>query len=337
MSTTIPTRKLADRQVGAVASGLMRMTVSPVQTPDSQAFEAMQTALSLGSDCWNSGAFYSMILDNKAANLQLIGRFCKAHPELKDKFFLSVKGGLNFPDLSANGNLDFLRKDCENINAQLGERKMDLYQMARVDKNVGIEQIMKNMLVLRDEGHFKYIGLSEVSAETIRKAVAIAPIAAVEVEYSPFFTEIETNGVLDACKEHGIAIMAYSPLGAGILSGHIKSRKDFKEGDMRAHFDRFSDENIAHNLQLVDKLKSIAAKKGITPAQLSISWILHQWEGIIPLPGSTRPAGVRESVEAAHVKLSDEELKEIRDVVDSAEIKGVRYINNPHVQGVLFG
>ncbi|GAA6061073.1 hypothetical protein JCM10212_000116, partial [Sporobolomyces blumeae] len=250
-------------------------------------------------------------------------------------FFLSVKGGLE-PNMSPNGNLDFLRQDVENINRQLGGRKMDLYEMARVDTDVGIEQSMKHLLTLRDEGHFKYIGLSETSAETIKRAVKVGPVAAVEVEYSPFCNDIETNGVLDTCKELGIAIVGYSPLGSGFLSGQIKSNKDFPEGDMRRHFDRFSDENMPHNLQLVDKLQAIADKKQVTSAQLAVAWCLAQWDGIIPLPGSTRPEGVKESVEAANVDLTDSELKEIRECLDSFKTKGVRYVNNPHVQSKLF-
>jgi len=332
---TIPTRKIADKSVGAVGSGWMRMDWTPSPTSDEQAFEAMKTSLNLGSTFWNSGAFYSSDNDNKTANLQRIARFIEKYPEHRDSFFLSVKGGLE-PNMSANADIDFLRKDVENINKQLGGRKMDLYEMARVDTDVGIEQSMKNMLKLRDEGHFKYIGLSEVSAETIRKAVKIAPISAVEIEYSAFFTDIESNGVLEACKEFGITIIGYSPLGAGFLTGKIKSNKDFEEGDMRKHFDRFSDENMPHNLALVDKLTSIAEKKNISTAQLAVAWVLHQSDNIIPLPGSTRPEGVKESVEAANVELTKDELDAIRKAVDEANIKGVRYVNNPHIQSKLF-
>ncbi|GAA5906378.1 uncharacterized protein JCM6883_005528 [Sporobolomyces salmoneus] len=332
---SIPTRHLADRTVGAVGSGWMRHDWTPKPTSDEQAFESFQTALSLGSTFWNSGAFYSSDPDNKVANLERIARFVEKHPEHRDSFFLSVKGGLE-ANLSPNADLDFLRKDCESINKALGGRKMDLYEMARVDTDTGIEQSMKNLLKLREEGHFKYIGLSECSADTIRRASAIAPISAVEVEFSPFCPDIRSNGVLEACKEFGIAIIGYSPLGAGFLSGQIKSNKDFDDGDMRKGWDRFSDENMPHNLKLVESLQDIAEKKGITSSQLSVAWVLHQSDLLIPLPGSTRAERVKESIEAANVKLTQDEIEQINKLVDEADIKGVRYMNNPHLQDKLW-
>ncbi|GAA6005183.1 hypothetical protein JCM11491_002608 [Sporobolomyces phaffii] len=331
----IPTRKLADQEVGSVGSGWMRHDWATTPTSDEQAFASMEQALALGSTFWNSGAFYSSDPKNKEANLQRIARFVEKFPQHRDAFFLSVKGGLG-ENFSPNADLDFLRKDVENINKQLGGRKMDLYEMARVDTNLGIEHTMKNLIKLRDEGHFKYIGLSECSADTIKRASAIGPVSAVEVEFSPFCPDIQSNGVLDACKEKGITIVGYSPLGGGFLSGKIKSNKDFEDGDMRKSWDRFSDENMPHNLKLVEKLQAIADKKNVTSAQLSVAWVLHQSDLIIPLPGSTRAEGVKESVEAANIKLSQDELDEIRKVVEEADIKGVRYVKNDHIQDKLF-
>jgi len=332
---SIPTRNLADQHVGAVGHGLMRHDWAAKPTTDEQAFEAMDLSLKMGSTFWNSGAFYSSDPKNKEANLQRIARFIEKFPQHRDSFFLSVKGGL-VDNFSPNADIDFLRKDVENINKQLGGRKMDLYEMARVDTDTGIEQTMKNLIKLRDEGHFKYIGLSECSAETIKNASAVGPVSAVEVEFSPFCPDIQSNGVLDVCQEKGITVIGYSPLGGGFLSGQIKSNKDFEDGDMRKDWDRFSDENMPHNLKLVEQLQSIAEKKNITSAQLSVAWVLHQSDLIIPLPGSTRPEGVKESIEAANVKLSSEELDQIRKVVEEADIKGVRYVKNDHVQDKLF-
>ncbi|GAA5977519.1 hypothetical protein JCM5350_004718 [Sporobolomyces pararoseus] len=331
----IPTRKLADQDIGAVGSGWMRHDWTPKPTSDEQAFESFETAISLGSTFWNSGAFYSSDPQNKTANLKRIARFIEKYPQHRDSFFLSVKGGLE-ANLSPNADLDFLRKDCENINKDLGGRKMDLYEMARVDTKVGIEQTMKNLIKLREEGHFKYIGLSECSAETIRKAAAVGPVSAVEVEFSPFCPDIRSNGVLDACKEFGITIIGYSPLGGGFLTGKIKSNKDFEDGDMRKDWDRFSDENMPHNIKLVEKLEAIATKKGITTSQLSVAWVLHQSDIIIPLPGSTRPEGVKESVEAANIRLTQDEIDQINKLVDEADIKGVRYVKNDHIQSKLW-
>ncbi|GAA5901267.1 hypothetical protein JCM8208_002322 [Rhodotorula glutinis] len=316
-----------------IATGLMRLTWAPEQTPDDQAFELMRTAIQAGSTSFNSGYFYGNA-PNVTANLKLLSRFFDAHPDLVDKVYISVKGGLG-EGMTPNADLAFLRQQLEEVNSILKHRKMDLFEMARVDKATGIEQTMKNLLVLRDEGLFRDIGLSEVSAETIRKAAAIGPVAAVEVEYSPFALEVEENGVLATCKELGIPIIAYSPLGAGFLGNNWKSKDDLPEGDMRRNFDKFSDEHFEHNMQLVRKLTSVAEKKGVTPAQLSIAWVRAQ--SVVPLPGSTNPERVKQAIEAGKIELSKEELDEIRQVIDSVEVKGVRYAKNPHMQAMLFG
>ncbi|BGP38331.1 hypothetical protein JCM10449v2_002262 [Rhodotorula kratochvilovae] len=329
-----PTASLSVVPPAGIATGLMRLTWSPQQTPDEQAFELIKTAIENGSTSLNSGFFYGNPPD-VTTNLQLIARFCEQYPELKDKFYLSVKGGIN-AQMQANADIDFLRDQVVKINSILKHRKMDLFEMARVDRAAGIEQSMKNLLILRDEGHFRDIGLSEVSADSIRKAAAVGPVAAVEVEYSPFALDIEQNGVLAACRELNIPIIAYSPLGAGFLGNTWKSKDDIPEGDWRRNFDRFSDEHFEHNMQLVQKISTIADRKGVTAAQLSIAWVRSQWEGIVPLPGSTNPERVKQAIDAGKIELSSADLDEIREVLNSFEVKGVRYAKNEHVQATLF-
>ncbi|GAA5892967.1 hypothetical protein JCM6882_006906 [Rhodosporidiobolus microsporus] len=331
---TTPTVQVGNETVGKIATGLMRLTWAPENTPDEQAFELIKTSIDSGANFLNSGSFYGT--KDPLDNLKLLSRFCEANPEYKDKFLLSVKGGLR-PGHSPCGELGFLREDIKQANDVLKHRKMDFFEIARVDKEVGIEQMMKNLLTLRDEGHFKYISLSEVGADSIKKAAAIGKVDLVEVEYSPFCLDIEKNGVLATCKELDIPILAYSPLGAGFLGAGWKSKEDIPQGDMRRNFDRFSDENFAHNLKLANKLQEVAEKKGVTAAQLAIAWVGAQWEKIIPLPGSTKTARVRESIQAGRLSLSADELKEIRDFIDNFEVKGVRYANNPQIQGRLFG
>lgn len=167
-----------------------------------------------------------------------MSRFFEKYPDYVDKIFLSVKGAIA-PGLKPDSSDESLRRSVTNINKLLKHKTMDLFEPARVDKSRPVEDVMRTLDALRKEGHFKYIGLSEVSAATIRKAHAVAPVAAVEVEYSPFSLDIEKNGVLDTCKELGITIIAYSPLGRGLLSGKIKSIDDIPEGDHRRNFDRF--------------------------------------------------------------------------------------------------
>ncbi|BGP54408.1 hypothetical protein JCM8202_000842 [Rhodotorula sphaerocarpa] len=329
---SLPTINIADQAVGKIATGLMRLTWAPKQTPDEQAFALMRLAIQEASTLFNSGVFYGNPPD-VTTNLQLISRFCEAHPDLKDKFVLSVKGGIT-PQFKPDASIEFLREECQKVNSILKHRKMDMYEVARVDKETGIENIMKNLLTLRDEGHFKYISLSEVSADTIKKAAAVGPVSCVEVEYSPFATDIERNGVLDACRSLNIPIAAYSPIGAGFL-GSWKSKEDIPEGDMRRNFDKFSDEHFEHNMKLARQLEEIAQKKNVTSAQLSIAWVASQWQGIMPLPGSTNPDRVKQSIDAGKITLTAEEQKAIRDLIDSFEVKGVRYAKG-HMQDLLF-
>ncbi|KAI5480171.1 pyridoxine 4-dehydrogenase [Pseudohyphozyma bogoriensis] len=307
--TITATRTIGSVPVGPIGYGLMNFTWKPKQTPDAQAFEAMKLAIDSGATCFNSGEFYGQ--PERTLGLQLLSRFFEAEPEYAKRVFLSVKGAVR-PDRTPDSSDEYLRESVTNINRILKHRKMDLFQPARVDKTRPIEETMKALKELSDEGHFKFIGLSEVSASTIRRAHAVAPVACVEAEYSPWALDIEKNGVLDACKELNIPIAAYS-------------RADIPEGDGRLHFDRFSEENFPKNLELVEKLQAIAARKGVTSAQLVLAWILAQWDRLIPIPGSTRVAGVKESVSAASVILTSDELAEIRRVVDGAKIVGGRY------------
>ncbi|KAK4705045.1 hypothetical protein P7C70_g1167, partial [Phenoliferia sp. Uapishka_3] len=329
---SMPTRNLADRSLGCIG----------YETPDAQAFEAIKSAIDAGSNFINSGEFYGQ--PERTLGLQLLARFFKAEPTYGEKMFLSVKGAVR-PNWKADSSDEYLLESVTNINKLLGgSKKMDLFQPARVDTTRPIEEVrqtpyaerssmsdtpalqtMAALQKLKEAGHFKYIGLSEVSAKTIRRANAVAPVAAVEIEYSPWTLDVEHNEVLSTCKELGIAIIAYSPLGKGFLTGKLKSVADIPAGDHRLDFDRFLPENFPKNLVLVDKLVAIAEKKGVTTPQLALAWLLAQWEGIIPIPGSTRPDGVKEAAAAAFVKLSPEELKEIRETVDNADVVGLRY------------
>ncbi|GAA5859319.1 hypothetical protein JCM8547_001982 [Rhodosporidiobolus lusitaniae] len=337
---SIPTVSMAGLLVGKVATGAMRFTYGAEKVPYAQAFEVIRTAVDAGSNLLNTGSFYGGH-ETPLANLELLARFFEAHPDYVDKVLLSAKGGLT-TSFTPSGDLDFLRKDCVKINEVLKHKKMDYFEIARVPKDVSVEEMVKNLLLLRSEAHFSHISLSEVSASTLRRAVAAAAlenvkIAFVEVEYSPFCVDIEKNGVLEAAKELDVPILAYSPLGLGFLGNTWKTIDDLPEGDPRRTYDRFSPSNFAHNVQLAQKLGEIAQKKGVTAAQLSIAWVAAQWEKIIPLPGSTNPSRVAESVAAATIHLTPEELEEIREVIDGFEVKGVRYANNPAIQGMLNG
>lgn len=263
----------------------------------------------------NSGEFYGQ--PDPEAGLKLLARFYDANPDYVDKTYLSVKGGMK--NMKPDSTYEGLLSSVTNINKVLGgKKKMDLFEPARRDPNVAVEDSMKSMLRLRDEGHFKDIGLSEVSAETIRKAAAVGPIAAVEVEYSPFSLDIEHNGVLDACKELNIPICAYCPLGRGLMDPKIRKHEDIEEGDHRKHSPRFQKGNIEKNVALADKFRAIAEKKGCTGVEVVLAWEIAQSNLLYPIPGSTRKAGVLEAAKAMSVKLDEQDLQDLRKLATEA-------------------
>jgi aryl-alcohol dehydrogenase-like predicted oxidoreductase len=190
---------------------------------------------------------------------------------------------------------------------------------------------------LIDAGKIKYIGLSECSSETLRRAHAVHPIAAVQIEYSPFDLDIEKEeiGLLKTCRELGVAIVCYSPLGRGMLTGQYKSPDDFEEKDLRRRLPRFSKENFPKNLQLVEQLTTRAKKKGCTSGQLTLAWILAQGNDFIVIPGTSKIKNLEENVAAAQIKLSQEEIHEIRDFCEKADVAGKR--NQQVHASLLFG
>ena len=179
----------------------------------------------------------------------------------------------------------------------------------------------------RREGKVKYLGLSECSAETLRRAHKVHPISAVQLEYSPWTLDIEypKTNLLKTCRELGVAVVAYSPLGRGFLTGAYKSADDFEEGDMRKTAERFDKENFPKNLELVQLLKNIGARKGCTSGQLTLAWLMAQGEDIIPIPGTKKIKYLEENMGALDVKLSDDEIKEIRAAIEKCGVAGERY------------
>ncbi|KAH8926752.1 aldo/keto reductase, partial [Atractiella rhizophila] len=291
----------------------MSLTARPVPIPDEQAFEAIKTAIDSGATFLNSSIFYGYPPDSESG-LRLLNRFFTQYPEYADRCVLSVKGALNLQTMTADCSTDNLRKTVLRIQELLGPNKrLDLFEPARVDKNIPIEQVMKDLKGMVEDGLFDYIGLSEASANTIRRAHGVCPISVLEEEYSAFSLHLEQNEVLQTCKELGIVLAAYSPLSRGLLGGVVEKPSDLPEGDLRSRHERFQPENLEKNAVLIKKFKSIASKKGITPPQLALAWILKQWpEGFLPIPGTTRANVVLENLGALNVVVTNEEDKEIR-------------------------
>ncbi|TPX16784.1 uncharacterized protein E0L32_012388 [Thyridium curvatum] len=312
--------------------GFLNFTWRPEITPDEQAFACMKAAIAGGATRWSTAYAYGPP-DNPGAGLQLLGRYFAQHPEDAAKVTLFVRGCIaGAPPLlrPATSRAEVLASAAE-CAALLGPNKrMDIFGPARMDDgNVPVEETAAALRELVGRGEVGAAGLSEVSAETIRRACAVVPIAAVEEELSLWSTEILTNGVAEVCRENGVEIWAYAPLGYGFLTGQIRRFEDIPEGDLRRMLGRFRGENFNKNLDLVDKVEEFAARKGVKPAQLALAWVrAHSEVGncgtIIPIPGTTSPAKVEENCRP--VPLSAEEKAELDKILASISVVGHRSV-----------
>ncbi|KAK1597880.1 aldo/keto reductase [Colletotrichum navitas] len=317
---------LNGQEVGQIGYGLMGLTWRPQPCSEEQAFEAMRAALKNGCNFWNGGEFYGTPEYNSSV---LLERYFAKYPEDADKVVLSMKGGLR-PDLHPDGSPEGIRRSLDNIIGQLkGRKKVDIFECARRDKNTPLEVtfgvIQKEYI---DTGKVGGICLSEVSAATIHEAVKHAKIVGVEVELSLFSTDILDNGVATACAQYGIPIIAYSPVGRGMLTGQIKTLGDIPQGDIRRHMPRFQPDTFGINIKLAEQVEELARKKGVTPAQLAIGWTIALsrrlgMPEIIPIPGATTAERVNEN--ANLVELTDEEMSEIDVTLAKFEVVGGRY------------
>jgi aryl-alcohol dehydrogenase-like predicted oxidoreductase len=218
----------------------------------------------------------------------------------------------------------YVRSACEGSLERLNIDCIDLYYLHRMDPKTPIEETMSELKALVEEGKIKYVGLSEVSVEDLRRAHKVHPVTAVQLEWS-LFTRGAEHDLIPACRELGIAIVAYSPVGRGVLAGKYSSVNDFGEDDWRRQQPRFQEEAFNKNLKMVEQLKAIAAKKNITPAQLALAWLHHQGEDVFPIPGTKRVKYLEENAAAFHVQLSKQELADIEAAVPHDQVIGDRY------------
>ncbi|KAL5497838.1 hypothetical protein ACEPAH_2769 [Sanghuangporus vaninii] len=314
--------------IGKVGHGLMMMTWTPTPISDEEAFEAIKTSLDSvppGTKMiLNSGEFYGM--NPREANLELLARFFEKYPSYADKAFLSVKGGTKADSLEPDSSPNNLKRSVDCILAKLrGTKKLDLFECARVDRKYPIEEIIKVLSEFVAEGKFNYIGMSECKATTVRRANAIHPIAAVEIEVSPWSYDDPVKEVLATCEELGIIVCAYAPLGRGFLSGKYKSANDLEDGDFRKHLARFQEENFKHNMTIVESIQGIAAKKGVTPAQLCIAWVCALGPHVVPIPGSSKKQRTEENCAAADVDISQADIEAVKKVLEEHPVRGGRY------------
>jgi aryl-alcohol dehydrogenase-like predicted oxidoreductase len=258
-------------------------------------------------------------------NEQLVGKAIKGR---RNEVVLATKFG-NVRDelgnrLGISGRPEYVRSACEASLRRLGVDHIDLYYQHRVDAGTPIEETIGAMSDLVREGKVRYLGMSEASAATIRRANAVHPITALQTEYSLWSRDVEDD-ILPVCRELGIGFVPYSPLGRGFLTGHIQKFEDLAEDDYRRYSPRFQGDNFAKNLQLVERIRAIAAEKGCTPSQLALAWLLAQGSDIAPIPGTKRRVYLEENAGALNVKLSAEELARIEELAPKGAAYGGRY------------
>lgn len=305
----------------------LHLKLTPHPSPDEERLSVLDRAWTLGATNWDSADMYGDSED-------LVGKWFARHPTRRSDIFLATKFGLRpgqKPDgtwgITVDSSPAYCRQQCENSLRRLGTDYIDLYYIHRVDGQTPIEKTMAELVKLKSEGKIRHIGISASAPATLRRAHAIHPISAYQVEYSPWALDIEGPSglnLLSTCRELGITVFAYSPLGRGIMTGQIRSPDDFEETDLRRRFPRFSAENFPKNLALVDRMVEMAAAKNCTAGQLTMAWLMRQGEDIIPIPGTKKIKYLEENLAALEVVVSDEEDKRIRGWIEEMEFVGER-------------
>ncbi len=322
-------RKLGNtgESISAIGLGCMGMVGWYGERDDAEARATVHRALDLGINHLDTAAVYQ-----DGANERFVGEAIRGR---RNESFIATKCGLSrTPDgkIATDNRASTIRSSCDESLQRLGVEQIDLYYLHRIDPGVPIEDSMGVMADLVRVGKIRFAGISEASPETLRRAHRTHPVAALQSELSPW-TRTACRAALDTCQELGIAFVAYSPLGRGFLTGTISSADDFPAGDTRRLFPRFQADNLRHNLAAAERLRELARGIGCTPAQLSLAWVLAQWRGVLPIPGTKKRRYLEENAVAAELQLSAGQLAAVADAIPDDLVHGERYPDG--MQGTL--
>ncbi|KUF14064.1 aldo/keto reductase [Streptomyces silvensis] len=318
-----PTRALGALTVSAQGLGCMGMSDAYGSSDDGRSIATVHRALDLGVTLLDTSDYYG-----GGHNERLLGRALAGHR--REQAVLATKFGfanrLGEP-VALRGDAAYVREACDASLRRLGVDHIDLYYLHRVDPRVPVEETVGAMADLVAAGKVRHLGLSEASARTIRRAHAVHPIAALQSEWSLWTRDLE-DGIVPVCRELGIGIVPFSPLGRGFLTGRLTSVDDLEAGDMRRGQPRFADGNLERNLAIVEALEGLAARRGVTAGQLALAWVQHRGDDVVPIPGTRRRAYLEENLAAATLELSADELAAIDAVAPAGSVAGNRYDEN---------